>query len=173
MPLLENKNIKLRALEPHDADLLYKWENDTAIWQVSNTLAPISKYVLQKYIENAQLDIYQQKQARFMIYAFAEKNTVGCIDLFDFDPFHSRVGVGILVHNNYRNHGFASEALSLLKEYCFNYLNINQLYCNITRDNPASLKLFQKQGFTISGTKKQWIRANKIWLDEYFLQLIR
>ena len=33
MIYLENKKIKLRALEPEDLDFLYKWENDTKFWK--------------------------------------------------------------------------------------------------------------------------------------------
>ena len=35
--------IILRALEPEDVELLYTWENDHLIWQVSNTLIPFSR----------------------------------------------------------------------------------------------------------------------------------
>ena len=35
---MENELIRLRALEPDDVQVLYKWENDTEVWKVSNTL---------------------------------------------------------------------------------------------------------------------------------------
>src|SRR5512145_129569 len=54
--------ILLRAVEPYDIDVLYRWENDTEIWRVSNTITPFSKFILEKYIESAHLDIYQAKQ---------------------------------------------------------------------------------------------------------------
>ena len=49
---LTGQHITLRALEPADVDLLYKWENDTSIWKVSNTLVPFSKHILEQYIRN-------------------------------------------------------------------------------------------------------------------------
>ena len=39
---LEGRTTRLRALEPGDIDLMYAWENDTAVWSVSGTLAPLS-----------------------------------------------------------------------------------------------------------------------------------
>lgn len=39
---LEGRTTRLRALEPGDIDLMYAWENDTAVWSVSGTLAPFS-----------------------------------------------------------------------------------------------------------------------------------
>ena len=58
MNILESVNIKLRAPEPEDIDLLYEWENNTEIWYLSNTLTPFSKYSLKKFIEHSHLDIY-------------------------------------------------------------------------------------------------------------------
>lgn len=170
--MIIGKNILLRALEPTDVDLLYSWENNQEIWEVSNTLTPYSKFVLEQYIANSHLDIYTNKQLRLMICGF-EKNTIGCIDLFDFDAFHQRAGIGILIANKEnRNKGYASEALSLLIEYCFNTLNLNQVYCNIAEDNLESIRLFEKQQFTISGIKKEWIKQGKEYKNEYLLQRI-
>jgi diamine N-acetyltransferase len=76
--------ILLRALEPCDLEVLYKWENDQEIWRVSNTITPFSRYTLQKYIEGSHLDIFETKQLRLMIeYIDTDKNQVpvGAIDL--------------------------------------------------------------------------------------------
>lgn len=171
--MLTGKNIVLRALEPIDVDVLYKWENDTRNWKVSNTLTPYSKEVLNQYIANAQLDIYAARQLRLVI-QLINGNAVGCIDLFDFEPTHLRAGIGILVAENCEQQkGYASEALELLIHYGFETLYLKQLYCNIPADNLASFKLFTKHGFEMIGTKKQWIRNGSSYTDEYFLQLIR
>ena len=39
-------------------DLLYKWENDIEIWEVSNTKTPYSKHVLAQYLVESAKDIY-------------------------------------------------------------------------------------------------------------------
>lgn len=168
---LKDDRISLRALEPADIDLLYKWENDEQLWTVSHTIAPFSKHTLALYIQNSDQDIYEAKQLRMMIDTI-DGETVGCIDLFDFDPFHSRVGIGILIYNQKdRSKGYAASALNLMIGYCFEKLNLHQIYANILTDNEISLRLFSKAGFEISGTKKGWIRDGVDWKDEYLLQL--
>jgi diamine N-acetyltransferase len=170
---LKGNNITLRAIEPSDIDLLYAWENDTDNWNVSNTQAPFSKFVLEQYITSAHEDIYTAKQLRLIICDHDQK-AVGSIDLFDFDPNHLRAGIGILIADKSdRRKGYASEALELLTHYCFQALNLHQFYCNITTDNESSILLFQKHGFQITGIKKQWIRDGKVFKDELLLQLIR
>ncbi len=174
---LKGEHIKLRAIEPSDLDVLYKWENDPENWLVSNTMTPFSRHVLQKYIENAQLDIYEAKQLRLMIDWMDEPHEVpeiiGTIDLFDFDPLHLRAGVGILIASKEnRMQGLASEALAILIEYAFQSLLLHQLYCNISEDNQASLKLFKKFGFMEIGKKMDWLRIKNRWINVHILQKI-
>ena len=168
--------ITLRAIEPSDLEHIYAWENNPENWAVSYTYAPFSKDVLKAYIENAGQDIYTTRQLRLMIDLTENGNTqtIGCVDLFDFEPRHQRAGVGILIgeHSNRKN-GYASAALQQLISYAFTTLNLNQLFCNIAVDNSASLGLFTKHGFTITGTKKQWLQINNNWVDEHTLQLLR
>jgi diamine N-acetyltransferase len=99
--------------------------------------------------------------------------TAGAIDLFDFDPFHGRAGLGILIHHpDDRSKGYATAALNLMIRYCFEKLQLHQLYANILTDNAESLKLFLKAGFVLSGTRKEWVRDGGTWKDEYLLQLV-
>jgi diamine N-acetyltransferase len=168
--------VKLRAIEPTDLEHIYAWENNPENWAVSYTYAPFSKDVLKSYIEQAGQDIYATRQLRMMIdlELNGTTQTIGCVDLFDFEPRHQRAGVGILIGDvANRKNGYASEALEQLINYAFTTLNLNQLFCNIAMDNTASLALFAKHGFTITGTKKQWLHINNNWVDEHTLQLLR
>ena len=169
---LQGENIYLRALEPSDLETLYKWENDPAIWRVSNTLAPFSKFVLEQYLVNAHEDIFTAKQIRLMI-CTKDHFPIGTIELFEFDPQNSRVGIGVLIDSKSENKGYGQESLETLLNYCLEVLLVKQVYCNISTSNEKSLHLFKKLGFTEIGLKKQWnkIGQNK-FEDEWMLQLI-
>ena len=167
---LEFGKIRFRALEPEDIDLLFEWENDAEIWEISNTFEPFSKYILAKYIKDSNRDIYESKQIRMIIETIDGK-AVGTIDLFDFDPFHFRAGVGILIHDEKdRKLGYASDSLKLLCSYATNYLRLHQLYANISEDNLASIHLFKSNGFELIGTKKEWRRTLDGWKNELMFQ---
>jgi diamine N-acetyltransferase len=171
--LLLGERVRLRALEPQDVDLLYAWENDTSIWVASHTQAPYSRFVLEQYIASSHLDLHTNKQLRLMI-TTKEGKDVGAIDLFDFDPQHQRAGLGILIADREdRGKGYASEALTLLIQYCFHQLHLHQIYVNVTVDNEESVLLFQKHKFLITGIKKEWIRVGDTFVDELLMQLVR
>lgn len=170
--LLTYGKISLRSLEPDDIDLLYEWENRMEIWEVSNTKTPYSKHILAQYLVESAKDIYSTKQLRLIIENEKEE-AVGAIDLFDFEPYHLRAGVGILIHHTEnRRHGYATDALTALSDYTLEVLGLKQLYANIAADNKESIQLFQKVGFEQSGIKKQWLKTIHGWKDELLFQKI-
>ena len=167
---LKYGKILLRPLEPADIDLLYKWENNIEIWEVSNTKTPFSKHILAQYLLESAKDIYETKQLRLIIQnEIAEP--VGTIDLFDFEPYHLRGGVGILIHNKTdKNKGYATDALNAFSNYTLETLGLKQLYANIAIDNENSIKLFEKAGFVKVGIKKNWLKTSSGWKDEILYQ---
>lgn len=170
--MIEGTRLYLRALEPADIDLLYQWENDTSLWYVSNTLTPFSRFTLEQYVLNSHQDIYSARQLRMMVIRKEDGTALGTIDLFDFDPFHKRAGIGIMILEQYRKQGYAWETLEIMISYCFETLLLHQLYCNIAVDNNASIELFTKSGFTVIGNKKHWLLDKNGYKDELILQLI-
>src|SRR6476646_7881447 len=136
MITLKGENVYLRALEPEDLEFLHSVENDENIWEVSNTQTPYSKFLIKRYLENAQQDIYEAKQLRLAICRNKEFRAVGLIDLFDFDPRNRRAGIGIMIKDkDQRGKGVGSEALALLIKYSFHQLNLHQIYANIDTGN--------------------------------------
>ena len=173
--ILKGNKVQLRALEPTDLEIIYKWENDSSVWQLSNTITPFSKYIIKQFIDNSHLDIFQSKQLRLMIEKIDTDTpeTIGTIDLFDFDPIHKRAGIGILIADeDKRGKGYASDALDILIKYGFTSLQLHQLFCNITDDNTDSINLFTKKGFKLIGTKKDWLIFDDKTIDESMYQLI-
>lgn len=170
---MKGKIVSLRAPEPSDVDLIYKWENEPDVWRVSNTAAPYSRYDIEQFILTANHDIFATRQLRLMIVSNnIGEVPVGTIDLFDFDPLHRRAGIGVLIENSERGKGYAAEALTLMCRYCFSTLNLHQIYCHISSDNLSSLKLFRKAGFEITGSCRDWTWWDNQWNDAYFMQLI-
>ncbi|KAA2216869.1 GNAT family N-acetyltransferase [Maribacter flavus] len=172
MVSLQGNIIKLRALESADLDLLFELENNPSVWEISGTIAPYSRDVLNLYLENAHRDIYDVKQLRLVI-STLDNEAIGLLDLFDFDPKNRRAGVGIVISDEgNRNRGVGTEALEILCKYAFKTLNLRQLYANILEGNERSLYLFKKLGFELVGTKRDWIFNEGIFKNELLFQKI-
>ncbi|HEX4886553.1 MAG TPA: GNAT family N-acetyltransferase [Luteibaculaceae bacterium] len=164
--MIEGNPIVLRAVEPGDVDFLYHLENDRDLWAVSNTRNPYSKRTLEQYAAEHH-DIFADKQFRWVI--SANEKPVGCLDLFEFDPFHSRAGVGIAIDRPYRRNGFAETAIQLIMQRAKSDLGCRLLYANIASDNPTSAALFEKLGFQHIATLPHWHRTEMGKFIDQFL----
>lgn len=172
MKYLENEWLQLRALEPEDTDLLYKWENDSSLWQIGNTLTPYSKFAIDEYLKEARLDIFATRQLRLMIQTKNTMETIGIVDLYDFDPHNRRAGIGILIDTKYQRKGIAYQALQIMEKYAFEFLHFHQLYAHIPEKNQVSLKLFSKLGYKPTGVLNEWLYVGKEWLNVTIMQKI-
>ena len=172
MLTLKGEKIFLRALEPEDLDFLFSIENDEEFWEVSATSTPFSRFMLKQYLENSHRDIFEVKQLRLVI-SENDGTPAGFIDIFDYEPKHARAAIGILIKNEtQRSKGFGSEALHLLINYCFTHLELHQVYAHVGVENLASRTLFEKSGFLQTGRKKDWMKINGKYKDEFLYQLI-
>lgn len=148
------QHIFLRELQPTDADVMLKWENDVDNWKVSGTTKPFTKEQIETFVNNPQ-NLELNEQMRFVICLIDSKKPIGTLDLFEFDAVEKAVGIGILIAEKaFRNKGYAEEALNLVTDYCRNELKLVNVFCNIQKDNTASIRLFEKCGFQFIGEKE-------------------
>lgn len=156
---------RLRAVEPSDVEVMYLWENDPELWRVSGTCAPLSREQLMRFVEEQQYDIYATRQMRLII--DVEGVAVGAIDLFDFEPRHRRLGVGILIYSpEERRRGYARAAVEAIKRYAHDTLGLRQIWATMTVDNAPSISLFEGCGFERCGVRRAWVYTNEGFKDE-------
>lgn len=171
MITLKNDSILLRAPEPEDLDFLYEWENDQRLWEAGNTQTPLSRFVLREYLKQAQQDIYQTRQLRLMITLVDQPLVpIGAIDIFEFDPFHLRAGIGILLKKDFQGQGLARQALQLTEEYAAFHLGLHLLFANVTEKNADSRRLFESASYVACAEKKHWTRIGTTWHNEIMYQ---
>lgn len=166
---LKDDIISLRTPEPEDLELMFAMENDTTLWSIGSATLPYSRYTLRTYLEQSRQDLFSERQARFVI-ELKNGETAGMIDLADFDPLNSRAEVCIGLLGKHRGKGIATRALTLLCDYAFKKLHINQLYAFIPEWNEESLKLFEKNSFKKSALLQQWQRTENGFGNVFLVQ---
>lgn len=169
---ISNEKMSLRMAEPQDSDLIYKWENDRSVWRVSEIAAPTSRFQIDQFLLGNN-DLFANRQLRLMIDLHSETASIGSIDLFEYDPVNQRIGIGILIENQYRRMGYASQALQFALHYLFENLMVHQVHCLIDELNLDSQRLFEQAGFERAGRLKDWIRTPEGYIDVFSYQLIQ
>lgn len=146
--------VKLRKIEPSDLPFLYQWENDASAWADGANHNPLSQQDMRLYIESTTGDIYRDGQVRLIIESSSE--TVGCIDLFDFDPRNRRAAIGMYIAPQYREKGIGREAVRLLEQYAFGFLQLRIIYAVISTHNIACTALYRQAGYVPSSPLPSW-----------------
>lgn len=162
--------ITLRAPEQSDVDRLFLWENDPSLFESLPYAAPVSRLQVWQYIQNYNADPFTAHELRLMITDDADGNTVGYIDLFDFDPVNRRAGVAVYVDEDFRRQGYAREGLELLEKYATSSLGLHQLWAHIAIDNAPSKELFSSRGFKPAGKLRSWLRRKGLYTDVLVFQ---
>ena len=167
-------NILLRKIEPADLPFLYRWENDALAWADGANHNPLSQQDLRDYINSTTGDIYRDGQLRLIIESNSPQDgltakrsnseavcqrsglTLGCIDLFDFDPRNRRAAIGMYIAPEARGKGVGKRAVQLLEEYAFGFLKLRVLYAIIATTNTACSELYSHAGYSPSSPLKAW-----------------
>ena len=159
--------IKLRKIEPADLPFLYVWENDASVWADGANHNPLSQQDLRDYINSTTGDIFQDGQLRLIIED--EGVTLGCIDLFDFDPRNRRAAIGMYIAPEARGKGVGKQSVRLLEEYAFGFLKLRVLYAIIATNNTACSALYRQAGYTPSSILKDWTCESDavLWLKTH------
>ena len=165
--MISKGKLRLRKIVSDDVGVLLQWENNPENHKYSETPNYYSREMMQDFVDSVH-DIFVNNQLRLMIEW--DGCVVGCIDLFDFDPYHLRAGVGVLIDTEFRNKGIAKESLLLLEVYAFKNLNINNLHCIISVENLVSIALFKSCGYSLSGELKSWLKTKNNFSDVFYFQ---
>lgn len=170
--MLENETHRLRAMEPHDVELLYALENRSEEWWLGGALNPVSRETLKNFA-SGQHELWRDLQLRMMVETMqANSQTVGAVDLYQLDPRNKRAGVGIVIEKSERRQGHAIAALELLQSYAFGHLGLHQLWAEIPTSNASSIELFEQAGFVKNGILSDWVLRGDYWEDVVLMQRV-
>jgi diamine N-acetyltransferase len=82
--------------------------------------------------------------------------TLGCIDLFDFDARNRKAAIGMYIAQEARGKGVGSEAVKQLLNYAFDFLHLRMVYAIISVNNQACSHIYEQLGFAPSSPLKDW-----------------
>jgi len=147
--------LKLRAVEPSDLQFLFELENDETLLDTGYARIPFSKNTLEVYLAQAH-DIYADKQLRLI--AAIDGKACAMIDFYDFEAFHQRCMIGIVVHPQFRKIGIGFKSLVLALDFAQKNLGLKNLGAFIGKKNEKSVHLFEKANFQKCGAFKKYHR---------------
>ena len=149
---LEGDNIYLAARNPEAAEQFAEWLNDFNVSDYTGRSAYV--FTLQNeidYFANPKDD-----ERVFFIVRKEDDKLIGNVGLHKIDGINRRATLGIFIgKKDSRNKGYGTEAIKLILEYGFKYLNLNNIDLDVMEFNPRAIACYKKCGFKEYGRRRK------------------
>lgn len=158
------RRIEVRPTKITDAEAFHKMLLDPAICRTTLQLPSQEFWQVENRLQESATWLH-----RFT--AVADGEIVGSIAMVqDQSPGKSHTGrLGMKVHRDYWSLGIGTRLVTAVTELADNWLNLTRLELDVNTDNPAGIRLYQKTGFQIEGTKRLHTFGDGRWSDSHFM----
>lgn len=105
-------------------------------------------------------------EASFVIVTIEDNEMIGTVSLESIDHINRCATLGIFIGNkDFRSKGYGTEAVQLILEYGFKYLNLKNIKLDLMEFNERALKCYKKCGFKEYGRRRKCKFVNGKYYD--------
>lgn len=168
---LVGDRIYLSPINGEDIELFVKWLND---FEITDYLGRSGNSITiedeKEYMEN----IRNSKDAvQFAIVTLEENKLLGIVSLERIDNINRYATLGIFIgEKDYFSKGYGSEAIKLMLDYGFNYLNLHSINLNVMEFNHRAIRCYEKCGFKECGRRRKCKFINGKYYDSVCMDIL-
>ena len=148
-----------RSIE--DVEKFTEWMNDFEVTDYTGR----SGQIMSLEGERKYLEQNSNPEATFSIITLDGDKLIGTVELERINYTHRTATLGIFIGDkDYLSKGYGTEAIRLLLDYGFNYMNLHSVKLELMSFNERALKCYKKCGFKETGR----IRENRFINGNYY-----
>ena len=149
---LVGEKIYLSPRNAEDVEIFTEWMNDFFITDYTGRSYKIMTLQEEKeYLEKASGD-----KNVFVIIDNQTDKMIGTVGLHSVDHINRTATLGIFIGDKSgRNKGYGTEAIRLILEYGFKYLNLNNIQLDVMEFNERAQACYRKCGFKEYGRRRK------------------
>ena len=115
-----------------------------------------------------------KKGKNFAVRLLENNELLGNIGFNSIGEIHRTAEIGIMLGNpKYQRKGYGMEALNLLLDYGFSFLNLRNIYLKVFEYNDAAYNLYKKAGFKEVGRLRKAVEIMGKTYDEIIMDMLR
>jgi putative acetyltransferase len=159
--------IHVRAREPRDVEALTEILNCPGVYAGTLQLPYRS-------VESRRERMVQDANAHHLV-AEIDGRVVGALGLHtDTSPRQRHVGsIGMMVHDDVQGQGVGSALMEAMIDLADNWLGLRRIELHVYTDNASAVHLYEKFGFEIEGTARQFAFRDGVYVDAYVMARVR
>ena len=160
-----------RGASDEEIEKFTEWMNDFQVTDYINKSAQIMTAIGEKeWLENTAR---KNENKNFNIIDLNSNKLIGTIGLEKFNWTSRNAVLGIFIGDkNYRNNGYGTEAIKLLLEFGFKYLNLHSIRLSLLSVNERAHKCYLKCGFKDAGKSREEIFLNGKYYDKLYMDIL-
>ena len=164
----QGENIRLRSLQIEDAEKKLAEYNDTQARSWLEAGMELPQISLEAYREGLKdmCDFKDTSRMTAFTIETLEGEAAGWINMFGPNMRNGTFSIGISVYREYRQNGYAAEAMRVLMRYGFYQLRSQKCDSVCLDGNEGSIRLHEKLGFIREGRKRRAVYLNGEFVDE-------
>jgi diamine N-acetyltransferase len=167
---LSGKQVYLRPIEEDDLPLLHVWANDTEMRGLIGEVIPTSFADEEKRLERINTD---SSQVWFVIVVKENHQVIGECGLLRMFHFWRTTDLSIIIGDKTAwGRGYGTEALHLLLDYAFGYLNMHRVAVGVVGSNERAICFYEKAGFKKEGVQREGYYYNHAYQDFVMMSLL-
>jgi RimJ/RimL family protein N-acetyltransferase len=173
MNFWQGKLVRLRSVEPSDAEAFARWNLDSeAARELEFTWPPVSLARLSKGTEELALKKFEADEF-LLIIGDGEGVAVGNVATHHCNHRAGTFMYGVYVEREHRQRGYATEAVLLVLKYYFGELRYQKCTVEVHANNESSIALHEKLGFCREGTLRRMVYTGGQYFDSHYYGLTK
>ncbi len=166
---LVGDRIYLSPRNSEDYEIFTEWLND---FQVSDYIGK-SACVMTNESEKEFLQKNINPEATFSIVDLENDKMVGTVGIESIDHLNRCGTLGVFIgEKDYRDKGYGTEAIKMVLEYGFKYLNLKNIKLDLLSVNERAYRCYQKCGFKEYGRRRKCIFLNGNYYDKISMDIL-
>ena len=167
---LVGERIYLSPRGNEDAEKFTEWLNDFKVTDYTGR----SGNSMTIEAEKKFLEENNNHQSSFVIVTLDKNEMIGAISLEKINNINRTATLGIFIGNQeYLSKGYGTEAIKLILDYGFNYMNLHSIQLDLMSFNKRALNCYKKCGFIETGRKRENKYVNGKYYDTICMDILK
>lgn len=161
----------LSPMNPNDVEKYVEWISSPIVSDgMGNTSNILTESLDKEFIEKA----LKNGDKCFAIILLKNDELIGNCSIYRENDNARVAELGIFIGDEkFRNNGYGQEALNLLLDYGFNYLNLNSVYLSVFSFNDVAINCYKKIGFKEAGRLRENYFLNGKYYDVIYMDILK
>lgn len=171
IPRLETERLRLRAIQPTDADAVLRIYCDPQVTQLTDMIQLTNQQQARDLISRYTQWFQNDQGVRWGVFRKSGDDLVGVCCFDTYLPNYHSANLGYDIAAEHWRRGYATEVAAAICDYAFEHglvSKINRLQAITHVDNLASVRVLKKAGFRREGLLRQY----GYWQGQYHDMLL-